>query len=267
MTHLVVDVGNTETVVGIFRPGSLEVSGHWRYTTALPRTSDELLLLYRTFLREAGVGAEAIARVVVGSVSPVQTDLLRRTLPGLSPARLHILGGAEGLPIRLDVEEPGTVGADRIANTLAASQLYDQDTIVVDLGTAITYDCIAAGGVFLGGVIAPGILAGQEWLALRTAKLPRVELVPPNTVIGRRTETCLQSGLFFSAVDALDGIVGRIKAEWGRPEVQVVATGGHATVVAGHSRTIQRVDPYLTLVGLELAGRYLDGEVTGRRRS
>ncbi len=264
MTHLVVDVGNTETVVGLFRPGSLDVLAHWRYTTSVPRTPEELLLLYRMFLNDTGmIEREAVARVVLGSVSPVQTELLRRTLPGLEPDRVHVLESADGLPIRLDVEEPRTVGADRIANTLAASHLYDRDAIVVDLGTAITYDCIAAGGRFLGGVIAPGLLAGQEWLAGRTAKLPRVELRPPDTVIGRRTETCLQSGLFFSAVDAIDGIVGRIRDEWERPDVQVVATGGHAPIVVAHSRTIQRVDPHLTLIGLELAGRHLEGEGKG----
>jgi type III pantothenate kinase len=258
--HLVVDVGNSETVIGIFRPGSLEVSGHWRYTTSVPRTPDELLLIYRTFLRETGTpGAEGPSRIVVGSVAPVQSDLLRQTLPRLGSGAVLMLEGAEGLPIRLEVEEPKTVGADRIANTLAASHLYDSDTIVVDLGTAITYDCIGAGGVFLGGVISPGLLAGQEWLAGRTAKLPRVEFRRPETVIGRRTETCIQSGLFYSAVEALDGIVERIRDEWGRPEVQVVATGGHAPLVAPHSRTIQRVDPHLTLVGLELAGRHLTG--------
>ena len=135
------------------------------------------------------------------------------------------VGPTSPLPIKLDVEEPLTVGADRIVNTLAAMEMYHRDTIAVDLGTATTFDCISADGVFLGGVISPGLSAGLEWLDRRTAKLPRVELERPPLVIGRRTETCIQSGVFFSAIEAVDGIVRRIKEEWGRPDALVVATG------------------------------------------
>jgi type III pantothenate kinase len=148
------------------------------------------------------------------------------------------------------------VGVDRIANTLAASHLFRGDSIVVDLGTATTFDCVGGDGVFHGGVIAPGIQAGQEWLGGRTAKLPRVELVRPERVIGRRTESCLQSGLFFSAVDAVDGLVDRIREEWARPDAVVVATGGHARILSGHSRTLTRIEAHLTLIGLALAGRH-----------
>jgi len=277
--HLVVDVGNTESVVGLFEAGSLEPLRVWRYSTATPRTADELLLLLRAFLgqarsgevgvREAGAGeagtrgggAPRIVRATVGSVVPAQTDLLRAALGRLVQGAVHVVGGAVGgtrLPIRLDVEEPRTVGADRIVNTLAAAHLYAKDTVVVDLGTATTYDCITADGVFMGGVIAPGLQAGQEWLASRTAKLPRVELQPPLRVIGRRTEACLQSGIFYGAVDAMDGIVRRILLEWGRPEALVVGTGGLAPVLVPHSSTVHRVEPWLTLIGLELAGAHLE---------
>jgi type III pantothenate kinase len=259
--HLVVDVGNTESVIGLFRPDSLEIQAHWRYSTRTSRTPDELLLLFRSFLREEGVRPEALARIMVGSVVPVQTDPLRRSLGTLArDGHVVVLEGADGLPIQLDVDDPTTVGADRIANTLAAAHLYREDAIVVDLGTATTFDCIGADGTFYGGVIAPGLQAGQEWLGGRTAKLPRVELAPPERVIGRRTEACLQSGLFYSAVDAIDGLVVRIREEWERPGAKVIATGGHARSLAGHSRTIECVDPYLTLVGLELAGRLREGD-------
>jgi type III pantothenate kinase len=170
---------------------------------------------------------------------------------------IHLIEGAVGLPILLDVDEPRTVGADRIANTLAASHLFGKNMLVVDLGTATTYDCIGAEGTFFGGVISPGVLAGQEWLAGRTAKLPRVEFRPPERVIGRRTESCLQSGLFYTVVDAVDGVIRRIVEEWDRPEVQIIATGGHAPIVAEYSTTIESVHPHLTLVGLQLAGNYL----------
>jgi type III pantothenate kinase len=248
--------------MGTFRPGELEVSKSWRYSTGVPRTGDELLLLIRSLLREGGHDPDTIARVVVGSVVPAHTDLLRKALARMGKGEVFVVDGDAGLPIELDVEEPRTVGADRIVNTLAASYLYARDTIVVDLGTATTFDCITGNGVFLGGVIAPGLQAGQEWLGGRTAKLPRVELRPPEQVIGRRTEACLQSGIFFSAVDGMDGIVDRIRKEWGRPDAHVVATGGFASVVAPHSRTIAQVDPFLTLVGLELAGGYMAGDRT-----
>jgi type III pantothenate kinase len=259
MMDLVVDVGNTESVLGILRSGALEVQAHWRYSTAVPRTGDELLLLYRGFLREGGFDPEAIQRIVVGSVVPRQVEILRRSLELMGGGKVLMLEGAKGLPIRLEVEEPRTVGADRIANTLAAAHLYQEDVIVVDLGTATTYDCIEMGGVFVGGVIAPGLQAGQEWLAQRTAKLPGVELKPPGRVIGKRTESCLQSGIFYSAVDAIDGVVERIRGEWGRPRAKVVATGGFAGLMAPHSRTLEAVEPHLTLIGLALAGKSLDG--------
>jgi type III pantothenate kinase len=266
--HLVVDVGNTESVLGLFGestaegtslveglPGAPPLLATWRYATPTPRTPDELLLLLRAFLADVEGGAPKMA--VIGSVVPAQTELLRKAMGRLVEGRVFIVEPGSELPIRLEVDEPRTVGADRIVNTLAAAQIFRRDTIVVDLGTATTYDCITADGAFVGGVIAPGLLAGQEWLAGRTAKLPRVELRPPERVIGTRTETCLQAGIFYSAVDAIDGIVRRIRAEWDRPEALVVATGGFAPTLALHSSTIERVEPYLTLVGLELAGRHM----------
>lgn len=265
--HLMVDVGNTDTVVGLFLPPGGGVTGKgsdlaplatWRYASASPRTADELRLLLRAFLRESG--ALRLTRAVIGSVVPAQTRLLQQALASMIEGPVWSVTPGTDLPIRLDVEEPGTVGADRIVNTLAARHLYGRDTVVVDLGTATTYDCITADGVFLGGVIAPGLLAGQEWLAGRTAKLPRVEFEPPPRVIGRTTEVCLKAGIFYSAVDAMDGIVRRILEEWERPEALVVGTGGFARVLAAHSRTLGQVEPWLTLTGLALAGRHLAGE-------
>lgn len=257
--RLVVDVGNTETVLGLFSAESDRPVAHWRYATPVRRTPDELVLLVRSFLLSRDIDPAGISGAVVGSVVPAQTELLRLALGELTEDRVLVLDSADGLPIRLDVDAPRTVGADRIANTLAAARLYERDTVVVDLGTATTYDCITGDGVFLGGVIAPGLQAGQEWLGGRTAMLPRVELRRPERVIGRRTETCLESGIFYSAVDAVDGIVDRIRHEWERPSALVVATGGYAGVLAEHSRTVERVEPHLTLIGLELVGRHRDG--------
>jgi len=263
--HLAIDVGNTETMLGLFGPDALEPEAHWRISSRVARTGDELRLLLAALLGTGGVELSQLDRAVLGSVVPAQIGVFRDALSSVLPpdAFLSIDSDAE-LPIRLDVEEPRTVGADRIVNTLAATHLFKRDTIVVDLGTATTYDCITADGVFVGGVIAPGLQAGREWLKGQTAKLPTVELGPPELVIGRRTETCVQSGLFHGAVAAVDGIVDRIREEWERPDAFVVSTGGWAVALSPHTRSIQAVHPHLTLLGLELAGRYRFGEMSAR---
>lgn len=255
--HLVVDVGNTEIVVGALDPASGEVMAHWRLSTALPRTVDEYEQLLVALLARRGLEGVGVSRGVIGSVVPVITDRLRQALKGVVSGPVWILEGDGDLPIRLDVEEPRTVGADRIANTLAAKELFHCDTVAVDLGTATTFDCITAEGVFVGGVIAPGVMVGLEWLGRRAAKLPRVDLRPPARVIGRRTEACMESGVFYTAVDAIDGVVERIRTEWGRPHALVVATGGYAPLLAAHCRTVERVEPFLTLRGLFLAGEHM----------
>ena len=247
---LVVDVGNTDTVLGLMK--GREVVVHWRLSTAVPRTVDEYVHLLRSLLREGPAQGVALDRAVVGSVVPETTEVMRTTLEQLVSGPVYVIDPDSPLPIRLDVEEPRTVGADRIVNTLAARGLYGRDTIAVDLGTATTFDLITAEGVFMGGVISPGVSAGLEWL-----KLPRVELRPPERCIGRRTETCIQSGIFYSAVDAVDGLVRRIRVEWGRPAAYVVATGGFASVVGPHCATVEHIEPFLTLYGLAMAGEHL----------
>lgn len=253
--ELVVDVGNSETVLGIVEPGTLDLREHWRLSTPVPRTPDEYELLLRSLLRDRGIAPDDVTMAVLGSVVPATTRLLADTLERIVGEEPVVVDARSPLPIRLDVDEPLTVGADRIVNTLAAKEMYGRDTIAVDLGTATTFDCITADGVFVGGVIAPGLESGLDWLGRRTAKLPRVELTPPVKVIGRRTEACIQSGVFFSAVDAVDGIVQRILDEWKREDVYVVATGGYATTIGPHARTIEHIEPFLTLFGLALAGR------------
>lgn len=256
--QLVVDVGNTETVMGL-APTPTEIAHHWRISSVVPRTVDEMTVLIRSLLADSDVDPATIVQAVVGSVVPSANQIWRESLARIIRGTVVVVGSEADLPIRLDVEEPKSVGADRIVNTLAAREMFGRDTIAVDLGTATTFDCITADGVFLGGVIAPGVSAGLEWLDKRTAKLPRVELDPPARVIGRRTETCIRSGVFYSSVDAVDGIVRRIKAEWERPDALVVVTGGFASVLGPHMVTADRIEPYLTLFGLALAGRHVGG--------
>lgn len=255
---LVFDVGNTETTIGAFDGEVLRA--HWRIVTDAARTPDEVELTLRGLLQARGIAPASVTGVAIGSVVPGMNEPLGEGCAQLAGVRPIFIDARSPLPIRLDVLEPLTVGADRIINTLAASRLYASDTIVVDLGTATTYDCITVDGVFLGGVIAPGIRTSAETLFRRTSKLPATELAPPARVIGRRTEDCVRSGVVLGAAEALDGLVLRIKAEWPTGRVPlVVATGGLAPMIAPICRSVDRVEPHLTLVGLRMAFGLLAG--------
>ena len=256
--QLVADVGNTDTVFALAEPDGREVRAHWRIRTAAERTADELAVMLRRLMAASANQLGPIRRAVIGSVVPACDAALRRALDEIAEGPVLQLTGKAALPIRIDVEAPGAVGADRIANALSAWDRYRRDTIAVDLGTATTFDCVTAGGVFLGGAIAPGLRAGAEWLADRTAKLPRVDLVPPSEVIGRSTEACLRSGVFHSAIGGVEAILERIRGEWESAEPLVVATGGFSSTVGPLLSRVDRVEPLLTLEGLAIAGRYLD---------
>lgn len=251
---LTIDVGNTETVVGLF--AEQKPIDCWRLSTDRKRTADEYAFFLRTNLGQIAGGAGIPPRAIMASVVPVLERVWEETCRSLGIELSH-LDSSVPLPIRLDVEEPSSVGADRIANTLAAAELYARNTVVVDLGTATTFDCISADGAFLGGVIAPGPYAGIEYLVHHTAKLPKVEIAPPETVIGRTTESCLRSGVFHSIVDSIDGIVERIIDEWAPADPYVVATGGLAELIGPQCRTVKHVEPFLTLIGLAIADRHL----------
>jgi type III pantothenate kinase len=253
---LAIDVGNTEITVGLFSGDRLDTS--WRLTTVANRTPDEWNAILSQHLVLAGHSPQEVRAVVYGSVAPGVTGPLVEGITKAVGAEPRAVGPESDLPLVLDVEEPLTVGADRVVNTLAASRIYQRDTIVVDFGTATTYDCITADGRFLGGVIAPGLVTAAEHLIMRTAKLPATELVPPGRVIGRRTEDCIRSGVLLGGAEATDGIVRRIKAEWPGAEVPyVVATGGLASTIAPLTTQIEAVDPDLTLRGLRIAAELL----------
>ncbi len=265
---LAIDVGNTETVLGLFQEPDPEAGVEeavsdlgpihaWRLATDRRRTADEHAFVLQGFLdRSLSPSDGPLRRAVMACVVPVMDRVWTRACESLG---LHLATIAAGspLPIRLDVDDPAGVGADRIVNTLAASRLYGRDTVVVDLGTATTFDCITATGVFVGGVIAPGPRAGLERLTAAASRLPQVEIAVPDRVIGRRTEACLSSGVFYSIVDGIDGVVRRILEEWGSVEPLVVATGGLVGLLAPHCRTVERIEPHLTLIGLALADRAL----------
>ncbi len=253
---LAIDIGNTEITLGLFQDERL--TAVWRLTTMVPRTPDEWAAALVAHLAGAGHSAQEVRAAVQASVAPTVTENLAAGVMAATGVRPVVVDAETRLPITLDVDEPLTVGADRVVNALAACELYHRDTIVVDYGTATTFDCVLGEGRFIGGVIAPGLGTAAENLTRRAAKLPATELVAPAHVIGRRTEDCIRSGVLFGAAEATDGLVRRIKAEWpGAQPPLVVGTGGMVTHVAPLAREIEQVEPHLTLLGLRGAARHL----------
>jgi type III pantothenate kinase len=253
---LALDIGNTETTGGLF--AGTDLVAQWRFTTVHERTPDEWAALLLAYLAHSGRDARAVRASVLGSVAPTVAAELAAGIQLASGVTPVEVGPSSRLPITLDVDEPLTVGADRVVNTLAAHALFARDTIVVDFGTATTFDCITADGRFIGGVIAPGVRTAADNLIRRTAKLPATSLVAPTAVIGRRTEDCIRSGVVLGAADSVSGLVRRIVAEWpGGGTPLVIATGGLAPLIAPLVPEIERIEPRLTLIGLRIAAGHL----------
>src|SRR5687768_7017109 len=247
---LAFDVGNTETTAAVFEGES--VHAHWRVTTSLPRTPDEFSLLLESLIESGGMETSSIKGTAICSVVPPVTQTLATACENSFGKPPVFVDARAKLPIRLEVDEPFTVGADRIANTLAASRIWKRDAIVVDLGTATTYDCITADGAFIGGIIQPGVWTSADTLFRRTSQLSATELIPPKHVIGTRTDECIRSGVLYGAADSIDGLVRRIKKEWAAKNPVVIATGGLAESLKPFCETLDEVDPYLTLKGVRI---------------
>jgi type III pantothenate kinase len=246
---LTIDVGNTNTVLGVFR--GEELVANWRLTTAREQTVDEYGVLTRNLFTLAGLDRDAITGVIISSVvPPVNWTLAEMARVYFGKKALFVeLGVKTGMAVLVD--NPSEVGADRIVNGVAAFHKYGGPCIVVDFGTAITFDAISAKGEYLGGVIAPGLGISSEALFARAARLPRVEIKDPGKVIGTNTVTHMQAGLYYGSVDMVDGMLARMKKELGE-NVKVVATGGQARLVAKGSKHIEHTDDFLTLTGLRL---------------
>lgn len=252
---LTLDIGNTEVTVGLFAGD--ELRGHWRLTTSAERTPDEWAVALDAFLVRAGHSPAEIRAACLASVAPAVTQALLQAVGGVTD-NVGLVEPRANLPLVLDVDEPFAVGADRIANVLAALALHPGDSIVVDFGTATTFDCVTADRRFIGGSIMPGLRTSAEQLVRKAAKLTATELVAPSRAIGRRTEEHIRGGVLFGAADAVDGMVRRIRAEWpGGARPTVLATGGLAALIAPLTTSIEVVDPDLTLHGVRVAAHAL----------
>jgi type III pantothenate kinase len=246
---LTIDVGNSNTVLGVFE--GAELKANWRLTTRREQTADEYGILVRSLFAGAGLEPSAIQAIALASVVPPLTPVLvslARDYLGREPLVIGP-GVKTGMPILY--EPPGDVGADRIVNGVAALALYGGPVIVVDFGTATTFDVITRKGEYAGGVICPGIGISADALFQRAARLPRVDVRHPGRIVGRTTVGSMQSGLYFGYGAMCEGLIGRIRGEIGEA-VRVVATGGFAETLAAEIPSIETVNPVLTLVGLRL---------------
>jgi type III pantothenate kinase len=241
---LAVDVGNTQTALGLYADDDL--TGDWRLTTERSTTADELGVLLNGLLEFGSVDGICLASTV-----PVLVREWEAFAAKWAEAPILVVGPGvkTGIPIRYD--DPREVGPDRIVNAVAAKERYGSPVVVVDFGTSTNFDVVSPEGEYVGGVLAPGIETSMEALFARAARLVKVDYAAPATVIGKTTVAGLQSGLVYGFAGQVDGIVGRIREELGA-EAPAIATGGLADLVAPHSRTIERVDPFLTLDGLRL---------------
>ena len=246
---LAIDVGNTNVVFGVFEGRNL--IGHWRLETDVRRTYDEYGVLFRQLLSDASVQTRQVEAVVISNVVPPLQFTLQQVGERYFGTRPLFVGPGvkTGMPILCD--NPREVGADRIVNALAAYEKYREGLIVVDFGTATTFDAVSPKGEYLGGAICPGIAISMEALFQNASKLPRVEFSQPPHVVGRNTVHSIQSGLVFGYVGMVDGVCERMRGELDFP-VRVVATGGLAPLISKESKAIRTLDEFLTLEGLRI---------------
>jgi type III pantothenate kinase len=246
---LAIDVGNTQTHIGVFR--GRELAEDWRVTTARESTADELATGYAALLALRDLELRDVDAAIVSSVVPQLTAQYERLSQRYLRGSLVVVGPGlrSGMPIR--IEKPHELGSDRLLNAVAAWERHHSACVVVDFGTTINFDVVSARGEFLGGIFAPGVEISMEALFARAAKLVKVDIEPPRELIGRSTEAALRSGIVYGFAGAVDGIVRRVRGELG-DETVALATGGLAGSIVPFCEQIDAVDPFLTLTGLRL---------------
>lgn len=246
---LVIDIGNTNMVLGAYENRTL--LHHWRLSTNRSGTADEYGMIVYNLFAHAGIRMEQVEGVIISSVVPPIMPAIEAMCRTYIKREPMIVGPGIKTGLNIRYENPRDVGADRIVNAVAAIERYGPPLIVVDFGTATTFDFIDANGDYLGGAIAPGIGISTEALYSRAARLPRIELARPKSTVGRNPVASMQAGIVYGYAGQVDGIVTRMEEEF-RIKTNVIATGGLAHLIAAESRTIQKVDPMLTLDGLLL---------------
>ncbi|KWX79179.1 Type III pantothenate kinase [compost metagenome] len=247
---LAVDIGNTNIVLGVYR--GRELLHHFRLSTARQSTADEYGVLIHNLFHMSNISFKDVEGVIISSVVPPLVQVIVEMCVKYIGKEPLLVGPGIKTGLNLRYENPREVGADRIVNAVAAIEQYQCPLVVVDFGTATTFDCIDAGANYLGGAIVPGLGISTEALYQRASKLPRIELEKPKKVIGRNTVHAMQAGIIFGYAGQVEGIVRRIKAEMNAPVLKVIATGGLATLIAGETECIDEVNPMLTLEGLRI---------------
>jgi type III pantothenate kinase len=245
---LVIDVGNTQTAIGLYNGD--ELTHQWRLSSVRERTKDEFRIMIRGLLEPEGLTDATFRGAAISSVVPPVTAALRPALEEFVTGPVMVVGPGIKTGMAINIDNPREVGADRVVNSVAAIARYGSPVIVVDFGTATTFDVVDDSGNYIGGAIAPGLEVSMDALVSATAALRRVDLVEPRSVIGKGTVEAIQSGLFYGYAGLVDGVVGRLLGEVGTCEV--VATGGIAPTIAPLSSTVSQIDPGLTLDGLRL---------------
>jgi type III pantothenate kinase len=246
---LVIDVGNSNIVLGIYRQEKLVKD--WRVSTDKSKTADEYGILVHDLIRLTGIEFSDITDIIISSVVPTLTGVLEKLSRDYFGRKPYIVGPGIKTGMSIQYDNPREVGADRIVNAVAGYEKYKSPLIIVDFGTATTFDYVNRKGEYCGGAIAPGLVVSTEALFQKASKLPRVEIVKPPAVIAKNTVNSMQAGIFFGYVGLVDGIVARMKAE-SRDNPKVVATGGLAGLIAPESRSIETIDEFLTLDGLRI---------------
>lgn len=248
-TLLVIDIGNTNTVVGMYR--GTKLVQHWRLATRPEGTADEYGSTLRHLVALTGQDTKQIEGTIISSVVPPLTATMERMCKVYFGRIPLVVGPGIKTGISVLYDNPKEVGADRIVNAVAANERYGGDLVVVDFGTATTFDCVSAKGEYLGGVICPGMMISVEALFKSASKLPRVELVKPKNVIGKNTVQSMQAGIVFGYVGLVEGIVRRLRKEF-RTKPKIIATGGLSNLIAKETDCVDVVDEFLTLDGLRI---------------
>lgn len=247
---LAVDVGNTNVKIGVFEGRQLAAS--WRLTTRREQTADEYGVFTHTLLRSRGLDAGQVSDIAISSTVPAVQRTMEEMAARYFDLTPFVVESGVNVAVPMRVDSPREVGPDRVVKVLAATELYGPPCIIIDFGTATTFECVAPDGAFIGGAIAPGIATAAEALTARAARLFRVDLSRPATAIGRNTVTNIQSGIVFGYAGLVDGLVERMRREMGGAP-RVVATGGLVSLVDGLAASIDTVNPHLTLEGLRIA--------------